>query len=311
MRKRVMIAVALACRPKLLIADEPTTALDVTIQAQILRLIRELQQEIDMSVMFITHDMRVVAEIADRVGVMLQGNKVEAGPVEDIFACPRYPYSRKLPDSVPLRGSLDATDRPRRFPAFLEDEAQAGTPDAVAAESALIAETADEPDVRGAPILEVSGLTSRFPVRGGLFGRTVGRVHAVEDVSYSLRTGETMALVGESGCDKSTTGRSILRLLEPSAGSIRFEGEGLATASPAALRAARRRMPMIFQDPHGSLNPRKMVGAVRGARLLEAYRASRRDRIRAPDDAKVMAAVGRSTRRERRPRRLEHAQPNR
>ena len=247
-----------------LIARRADTAHELNHPGADLELIHELQQEIGMSVMFITHDMGVVAEIADRVVVMLKGDKVEAGPVGEIFAHPRHPYSRKLLGSVPLLGSLEATDSPRRFPAFRDTEAETAEGAVGGAEDvplAKLVETADEPDVRGAPILEVSGLTTRFPVRGGLFGRTVGRVHAVEDVSFTLRAGETLALVGESGCGKSTTGRSILRLVEPSAGSIRFEGEELASASPAALRAARRRMQMIFQDPYGSLNPRKTVGA--------------------------------------------------
>ena len=247
MRQRVMIAMALACRPRLLIADEPTTALDVTIQAQTLTLIRELQREIGMSVMFITHDMGVVAEIADRVVVMLEGEAVETGPVGDVFARPTHPYSRKLIGSVPVLGALAGTATPMRFPRFRED----GRADA----------PAPEPDNRAATILEVKGLTTRFPVHGGLLGRPVGAVHAVENVSFSLRAGETLALVGESGCGKSTTGRSILRLVEPAAGRIVFEGADLMQATPAALRESRRRLQMIFQDPYGSLNPRKTVGA--------------------------------------------------
>ncbi|MCT7378001.1 ABC transporter ATP-binding protein [Chelativorans salis] len=250
MRQRVMIAMALACRPKLLIADEPTTALDVTIQAQILELIRELQSEIGMSVMFITHDMGVVAEIADRVVVMLKGEKVEEAPAAELFAAPKHGYTRMLLGAVPKLGGLADTATPRRFPAM----AQTGPgpePDA-------------EPDRRGDAILDVEGLTTRFAMRGGLFGRTTGYVHAVEDVSFAVRAGETLALVGESGCGKSTTGRSILRLVEPAAGKVRFEGENLMEADAARLRAARQRMQMIFQDPYGSLNPRQTVGSAIG-----------------------------------------------
>ncbi len=266
MRQRIMIAMALACRPRLLIADEPTTALDVTIQAQILELVRELQAEVGMSVMFITHDMGVVAEVADRVVVMLEGEKVEERAVEDVFADPRHPYTRKLLRAVPKLGALSGGDRPRRFGLLDASAADAcgSVPDdddggAKPRPSGTL--PPEEPDRRGDTILEVTGLTTRFPVRGGLFGRLRGRIHAVEDVSFSLRAGETLALVGESGCGKSTTGRSILRLIEPVAGSIRFEGRDLVAADAAELRAARCRLQMIFQDPYGSLNPRKSVGA--------------------------------------------------
>ena len=243
MRQRVMIAMALACRPRLLIADEPTTALDVTIQAQILELIRALQGEIGMSVMFITHDMGVVAEIADRVVVMLEGEKVEDGDAAPLFAAPRHPYTQRLLAAVPKLGSLAGSALPRRFP------------------SAQREAVAEEPDRRGEPILQVKDLTTRFPVRGGLLGRTTGNVHAVEGVSFSLRAGETLSLVGESGCGKSTTGRSILRLIEPEAGNIRFEGRDVMEADKAELRVIRKRLQMIFQDPYGSLNPRQTVGA--------------------------------------------------
>ncbi len=256
MRQRVMIAIALACRPKLLIADEPTTALDVTIQAQILELIRELQDELGMSVMFITHDMGVVAEIADRVVVMWRGRKVEEAPAAALFAKPAHPYTRQLLTAVPKLGSLAGSAMPRRFPNVDLRRAEGEIADTQPA-----AEPAPEADGRGRPILEVAGLTTRFPVRGGLFGRPVGAIHAVEDVSFTIRAGETLALVGESGCGKSTTGRSILRLIEPVAGSVRFEGSDLRALDRSALRRVRQRLQMIFQDPYGSLNPRKTVGA--------------------------------------------------
>ena len=279
MRQRVMIAMALACQPRLLIADEPTTALDVTIQAQILQLIRDLQTEVGMSVMFITHDMGVVAEVADRVIVMLNGEKVEERPVQDIFADPRHAYTRKLLSAVPVLGSLSGTDLPCQFNQLSSK-----------AKAAVAPLPESEPDKRGEVILNVQNLSTRFPVRGGMFSRIQGRVHAVEDVSFQVREGETLALVGESGCGKSTTGRSILRLIEPSAGSITFEGKDLSRATPIELRDARRRIQMIFQDPYGSLNPRKTVGAaIREPMIVHGLRkASEAD----AEVARLLGTVG-------------------
>ncbi|MBW6399157.1 ABC transporter ATP-binding protein [Roseomonas sp. HJA6] len=251
MRQRVMIAMALACRPKLLIADEPTTALDVTIQAQILELVKMLQEEEGMSVLFITHDMGVVAEIADRTLVMFKGQAVEQGATEKIFHAPRAPYTRALLAAVPQLGSMTGHARPMRFP----------TVDIMTGGSDEPAEVPDTVAAAERPLLEVANLVTRFDIRSGVLSRVTGRVHAVEDVSFTLQSGETLALVGESGCGKSTTGRSILRLVPPSAGHILFEGTDVASLDKAALRAMRRRMQMVFQDPFASLNPRRTVGA--------------------------------------------------
>ncbi|MET7243653.1 ABC transporter ATP-binding protein [Methylobacterium sp. EM32] len=258
MRQRVMIAMALACRPKLLIADEPTTALDVTIQAQILDLIKLLQEEEGMSVLFITHDMGVVAEIADRTVVMVDGRAVETGATEQIFRRPTHPYSRALLAAVPTLGAMKGQPHPARFP--IVDRAT-GEPEAAVPLPDTVREGAR-------PVLEVKGLTTRFDIRGGLLSRVRGRVHAVENVSFAVREGETLALVGESGCGKSTTGRSVLRLIEPVAGSVLLDGEDVLGLSPAALRACRRRMQMIFQDPFASLDPRMSVGAAIAEPLL-------------------------------------------
>ncbi|ULL00030.1 ABC transporter ATP-binding protein [Bradyrhizobium sp. I71] len=258
MRQRVMIAMALACRPRLLIADEPTTALDVTIQAQILELLKELQQEEGMSILFITHDMGVVAEIADRTVVMYGGQAVEIDATPRIFAAPSHPYTSALLAAVPRLGSMDGRARPMRFPIV----------DKVTGTSDQPVETPDTVSTAERPLLEVSGLTTRFPIRSGLFGKVSGRVHAVENVSFTLRAGETLALVGESGCGKSTTGRSILRLLEPDSGTVLVDGENVLAMNCRALRDFRKQMQIVFQDPFASLNPRMSVGTAIAAPLL-------------------------------------------
>ncbi|MER8417791.1 ABC transporter ATP-binding protein [Mesorhizobium sp. M1329] len=250
MRQRVMIAMALACQPKLLIADEPTTALDVTIQAQILELIKELQEEEGMSVLFITHDMGVVAEIADRTVVMYNGQVVEAAQTEDIFNSPEHPYTRSLLSAVPKLGSMKGRRRPMRFPVVDRATGQSDVP----------AEVPDTIKEAQRPVLEVAGLSKRFEIRSGLFSSVKGRVYAVENVSFSVRSGETLALVGESGCGKSTTGRTVMRLTEPLSGSILLDGVDLLNLGPHELRKQRNRIQMIFQDPFASLNPRMNVG---------------------------------------------------
>ncbi len=268
MRQRVMIAMALSCRPAVLIADEPTTALDVTIQAQILQLIKVLQQEMEMGVIFITHDMGVVADIADRVLVMHQGNAVETGSVEQIFHAPVHPYTQALLAAVPRLGAMNGSDLPRCFP--LISPGEPGTQ-----------ETEQDTVVPGKPILEVRGLVTRFPLRSGLFNRVKREVHAVENVSFDLWPGETLALVGESGCGKSTTGRALLRLVESQEGSITFNGERIDTLPSGKLQAVRRDIQFIFQDPYASLDPRHTVGysimePLRVHNLLDGDAAQRR-----------------------------------
>ncbi|HCR3982232.1 TPA: glutathione ABC transporter ATP-binding protein GsiA [Kluyvera ascorbata] len=245
MRQRVMIAMALSCRPAVLIADEPTTALDVTIQAQILQLINVLQQEMSMGVIFITHDMGVVAEIADRVLVMHQGEVVETGSVEAIFNAPQHPYTRRLLAAVPRLGAMRGSDYPRSFPELNAPEIEPQQQKTV---------------VEGKPILQVRNLVARFPLRGGVLNRVTREVHAVENVSFDLWGGETLALVGESGCGKSTTGRALLRLVESQKGTITFNGERIDLLSAHQLQPLRRDIQIIFQDPYASLDPRHTVG---------------------------------------------------
>ncbi len=252
MRQRVMIAMALSCRPRLLIADEPTTALDVTIQAQILELIRSLQAEMRMGVVFITHDMGVVAEVADRVLVMYRGDKVEEGTASALFAQPRHAYTKALLAAVPRLGAMAGSDLPRKFD-LLRTEAAPSEP---------MPAPSPHDTVRpgGAPILRVRDLVTRFDIRSGLLNRVSRRVHAVERVSFDLHPGETLALVGESGCGKSTTGRSLLRLVESQSGLIEFDGGNVRDLPAAHLRDLRRNIQFIFQDPYASLDPRLTVG---------------------------------------------------
>ncbi len=245
MRQRVMIAMALASRPKLLIADEPTTALDVTIQGQILDLIKELQEEEGMSVLFITHDMGVVAEIADRTIVMFRGEQVETGETGDIFHRGQHPYTRALLAAVPRLGSMQDRKLPLRFPII---DVQSG-------EAQALEEVTDTVAKGKTPILDVKDLTTRFAIRSGIFGRQTGAVHAVENVSFQLFEGETLSLVGESGCGKSTTGRSVTRLVEPNSGQVTLDGYDVMNLDRSTLRTMRRSIQMVFQDPFASLNP--------------------------------------------------------
>ncbi|MEO6984774.1 MAG: ABC transporter ATP-binding protein [Paralcaligenes sp.] len=251
MRQRVMIAMALACQPKLLIADEPTTALDVTIQAQILNLIRELQRDLGTAVIFITHDMGVVAEIADDVVVMWKGCKVEEGTVDDIFTRPQHPYTRTLLAAVPRLGQMAGEALPKRTPVIhLLDNGTLQTTGVDSVQDTANYET---------PLLQLKNLSTRFDVAHNFFGRATHRVHAVEGVSFNLYPGETLALVGESGSGKSTVGRSIQQLVDASCGSILFKGEDIFTMSAARRRKLKQEIQYVFQDPFASLDPRKTV----------------------------------------------------
>ncbi|MGQ0544497.1 MAG: ABC transporter ATP-binding protein [Betaproteobacteria bacterium] len=306
-KQRVMIAAALAVDPEVLVADEPTTALDVTIQAQILDLLKALQAQRGMALLLITHDLGIVARMADRVAVMYAGEIVELAGREAFFRAPQHPYSQKLFAALPspqrrarelavIRGQvppLTAKFGHCRFaercdfvfgrcrveaPALLEPlpghrarchlrEQGPAAPRQLDAAKEEFRGKAEEKRV----LLEVANLKVHFPVRRGIFRRTVGHVKAVDGVSFSLREGSTLALVGESGCGKTTTGKAILQLIPPSSGAVRYEAQDIAGLPRAAMRSRRGAMQTIFQDPYASLNPRLRVAEI----LLEGMRALR------------------------------------
>ncbi len=238
MRQRIVIAMALACRPKILIADEPTTALDVTIQAEILTLLNRLKKEIGTSILFITHDMAVVAQIADRVVVMYNGEKVEEGNVNEIFNNPKKDYTKKLISSVPKLGAMIG----KKYPEPLKLDSKNKV------KSIKIIGTTK-------PLLEVKNLVTRFPVTGGMFRKKIANLHAVEDVSFTINSGQTFSLVGESGCGKTTIARSVLRLEESESGEVFMDGVDILKQNKKDLLKQRLNMQMVFQDPYGSLNP--------------------------------------------------------
>ncbi len=248
MRQRAMIAMALSCQPKVLIADEPTTALDVTVQAQVLHITRELQAEYGTSVIFISHDLGVVSQMADDVLVMKQGQTVEWASAAQLFDHPKEDYTRALLASVPRIGSMTGKDAPDFFelPNLPGDTAPKET-----------FHNAADPST---DVIEVKELTTRFDIRGGLLNRVTHRVHAAENISFTIHAGETLALVGESGSGKSTVGKTIQQLLVPDAGKVMFKGADIFALPPAERRRTRREIQYVFQDPYGSLNPRKRIG---------------------------------------------------
>ncbi len=297
-KQRVMIAMALSCNPDLLIADEPTTALDVTIQAQILELLRRLRDERGMSILFISHDLGVIGQIADDVAVMFQGKIVESGPVLELFENPKHPYTkgllacrprldsalRRLPtisDFMDVRRADDGTIRVIEKPLDSQaDDSQSARRGRLlhprsalsacgrAYESLVLAPGTRCVEEGTVPLLSVRDLRVYFPIRKGVLRRTVGQVRAVDGISFDVFRGQTLGLVGESGCGKTTTGRAVLRLIEPTGGSAHFDGAAVFELGGAALRRLRRRIQIIFQDPYSSLNPRMTVEAM----LLEPMR---------------------------------------
>lgn len=342
MRQRVMIAIALAGTPELLIADEPTTALDVTIQAQVLRLLKDLQNSSGMAVLLITHDLGVVAETADRLAVMYAGEIIETGTVGAFFAGPAHPYSRMLLESLPdaqKRGArlavipgrvppLDQVFKGCRFAArcpAVMPQCLDGIPAWLDLETGLSAEQGTNRGVRchlwsngdsgvpvldltlgirecrdggrgcdagvpgrfdgseGPPLLDVQGLQVHFPIHSGIFRRVMGQVRAVDGISLRLEAGRTLALVGESGCGKTTAGKGLLQLIPPTGGSVRFRGQELRGLGLRRMRAFRKDLQIIFQDPFASMNPRMLVGDIVGEGLqtlgIERTRSGRLSRV--------------------------------
>ncbi len=256
-KQRVMIAMAISCEPKLLIADEPTTALDVTIQKQVLELLFKLQQEYHMSMMFITHDLGVIGDIADDVVVMYRSNVVEKNNAQNIFKSAMHPYTKGLLACRPKLGA-----NPRRLLTVSDFMTEEGKEKVIPVDRVQVFDKETVADKTDHVLLEVKNLVTQFPIKGGLFGGTVDQFKAVNDVSFKIKKGKTFGLVGESGCGKTTLGRSILRLVEPAAGSIIYDGKDITHFKHEELRQLRKKMQIIFQDPYSSLNPRMTISDI-------------------------------------------------
>ena len=262
-KQRVMIAMAMSCNPSILIADEPTTALDVTVQAAILQLMKRLQREENASIVFITHDLGVIAEIADRVAVMYRGKIVETGTVNEIFSSPKHPYTKSL---LACRPPLQK--RLKRLPVvsdFMSEDANGNLIEKKYSPSDIeIAELEwkklSEEKIQKPPVLQLKNVCKYYPVKHGIFSFSKEVVKAVDDISFDVHPGETLGLVGESGCGKTTLGRTILQLIRPTSGEIIFEGKNLAPLAEKELRPIRKNLQIIFQDPYSSLNPRMTIG---------------------------------------------------
>lgn len=257
-KQRVMIAMAIACEPKLLICDEPTTALDVTIQRQVIDLMFDLQDKYKMGMLFITHDLGVIADIADDVVVMYRSNIVEQNTAKNIFMAPQHPYTKGL---IACRPALDKN--PERLLTVSDFMDEAGNEIAVDQTKTKKVDKVFKVDEEKNPVLlEVNDLHVHFPIKGGIFGRTVDHFKAVNGVSFKLRKGMTLGLVGESGCGKTTLGRSLLRLIEPTKGQVIYDGVEITKLDKKQMRDMRSKMQIIFQDPYSSLNPRMTVSEI-------------------------------------------------
>ncbi|OQP51319.1 ABC transporter ATP-binding protein [Niastella yeongjuensis] len=279
-KQRVMIAMAMSCEPALLICDEPTTALDVTVQKTILQLIKELQQTQQMGVIFITHDLGVVAEVADRAVVMYRGEIVESGPVASIFSHPNHPYTKGLlacrpvlhpkGERLPIVSDFLEHDRPfeaARYTQVAEPPVEIKGPDTTVKQ----------------PFIQVSRLNVWFPSKKNLLGKPLDYVKAIDNIRFEIYKGETLGLVGESGCGKTTLGRTLLGLIQPTSGSVRYDGTDLAKVDAQTMKEMRKDIQIIFQDPYSSLNPRLTIGAAIAEPLkvhnIIASSAQRKDRV--------------------------------
>lgn len=281
-KQRVMIAMAIACKPKILIADEPTTALDVTVQKEIILLLKELQQETKMSILFISHDLSLVSEIANRVLVMYRGEIVEQGESADIFANPKHTYTKALISSRP---SLDV--RLKRLPTIQDYLENTVNPEEVTPQqrelrlNKLYSQT---------PLLEVINVEKEYVSSAGLFGKDI-KFRAVDDVSFKIYEGETLGLVGESGCGKSTLGNAILQLDKATAGKILYRGEDLTKLSSKDIRELRKEIQIIFQDPYSSLNPRITVGKAI-MEPMQVHKLHKNDKERREKTIEILNRVG-------------------
>lgn len=285
-RQRVMIAMAIACEPDLLIADEPTTALDVTIQKQILELLADLQKQYGMSILFITHDLGVIGDIADEVVVMYRGDIVEQGKTYDIFNSPQHPYTKGL---LACRPSLDKN--PLRLPTvsdFMTEEGKEIQTDfAALSKEKVTRPVTDDQEV----ILEIKNVSKHFTLKKNIFGQPTEWIKAVNDISFKVRKGRTLGLVGESGCGKTTLGRSIIRLVEPTSGEVIFNGQDLVQLSPREMKNVRKKLQIIFQDPYASLNPRMTIGsAIMEPMAIHSIGKNRSERLKIASD--LMDKVG-------------------
>ena len=285
-RQRVMIAMAIACEPDILIADEPTTALDVTIQKQILDLLADLQKKYQMSILFITHDLGVIADIADEVVVMYRGDIVEKGSTEQIFTKPQHPYTKGL---LACRPSLERN--PRRLPVVSDFMTSDGQEKQLNVEILKQQKQTRVVEDSQSELLKIENVKKHFPLQKGFFGGVKSWVKAVDDVSFTVRKGRTLGLVGESGCGKTTLGRTILRLVDPTDGKILYGGTDITRLDREGMRAMRRKMQIIFQDPYASLNPRMTIGsALMEPMIIHGLGASRAERQEMAGD--LMKRVG-------------------